>query len=288
MGSFGLAPLGTGLGPFGGPGLITVLGVLPESVNGFVVVFDRAPLTKGSGLYYSAVNERNYLLTPVDPSTPTIDGPQVPVGVQVPTYSPQVASAWPDLTDAQQVHLVAEADLQATVRYVLRVDPHIRGRSGEVFAGPTDWEFLALVPGPVIPPARQREEQYRDLAYATFPRKDGGPTLVYEFDPSMDLAIQGAADSLRKRLYRRLLTGSGGFAFLPGYGAGIQPQALAKNNRLQELADVVVAQVRQEPEVLDAGATVTVRVTDQGTFVSVDLRVQTRAGPTGLTLEARL
>ena len=51
---------------------------------------------------------------------------------------------------------------------------------------------------------------------------------------------------------------------------------------------MVVAQVRQEPEVLDAGATVTVRVTDQGTFVSVDLRVQTRAGPTGLTLEARL
>lgn len=288
MSIFGLSPLGTGLGPFGGPGLITVLGVLPESVNGFVVVFDRAPQVRGAGLFYSATNPRNYSMVPVDPSVPTIDGPQVPVGVLVPTYSPQVASGLGDLLAARQVHLVAEADLQATVRYVLKLDPRIRGAGGEVFAGPTEWEFLALTPGPSIPPARRREERYRDLAYSTFPRPDGGPTLVYGFDPNSDLAIQSGGDSLRKRIYRRLLTNSGGFAFLPGYGAGLQPQALARGRMLQELADVVVGQVRREPEVQDAGATVTVRTEARGTFVIVDLRVQTRAGQTGLTLEAQV
>lgn len=288
MGIFGFTPLGAGPGPFGGPGLITVLGVLPESVNGLVVVFDRAPVARGAGLYYSATNIRNYAMTPVDPSTPTIDGVQVPVGMLVPGYSPQVAGATGDLVDAHQVHLQVEADLQPTVRYVLRVDPRVRGRHGEVFAGPTDWEFLALTPGALIPPSRRREERYRDLAYSTFPRPDGGDTLVYEFDPNTDLAIQGGGDSLRKRIYRRLLTNRGGFAFLPGYGAGLQPQALARGNQLQELADVVVEQVRQEPEVLDAGATVSVQPTDRGTFIVVDLRVQTRAGQTGLTLQAQV
>lgn len=285
MTAFGTSPLGTDLGPFGGPGLITILGVLPLGENSVSLVWDRVPTSYSPALTYSATNPANYSITAVDPSTPTVDGVYVPPGKLIPKRDPLPASLAVDPDDRSQVILSVDTPFEKTVEYVLEILPKIVGIAGETFAGPTSFQFSAVKPAVVLQTKSRKAEQYRDFAYYTFPRPDGGPSLVYEFDPNTDIGIQDGQSSLKKRIFRRLLSDRGGFSFLPGYGVGLKVKSLARGGRLQELASEVEAQVKQEPDVLDAGASCALRVTTGGTFVVVQVRAKTRDGDEALSLE---
>ena len=276
MSILGLSPLGTDLGPAGGLGLITVLGVLPVSNNTFAVVFDREPLTLDQDAVDSAINEENYTLSPIDPAIVAADGTvYVPPGKVVPTRGARSAIARRDTVDPidpNQILVSSDVTLEPGVDYSVVVSPAIKGADGETFAGPTDFTFTAPDIAPVLSPVQVSEERYRDFDYV-INAPDPAGNQVYRFDANGDIGIQSAAVSLRKRIYRRVFTDPGAFSFLPEYGAGLQVKSLARTNAIQNLANTINAQILQEPDVVDSGTSVTVDTTIQGTFVNVDSRV---------------
>ncbi len=276
MSVLGLSPLGSDLGPAGGLGLITVLGVLPLTNNTCVVVFDRQPLTLDQDAFDSAINEENYILDAVNPEIIAADGTvYVPPGEVVPTRS--VASALArrdtiDPIDPKQILLSSDVTLEPGVRYSVTVSPSIRGADGETFAGQNHFRFLAPDLPEVLVPVEVSQERYRDLDYVI----NGEPpqrNQVYRFEANGDIGIQDAAISLRKRIYRRVFTSPGGFAFAPQYGAGVAVKALARPSTIQQLANDINAQILEEPDVTDAGTQVSIDTTTQGTFVRVDSRI---------------
>lgn len=274
MSVYGLSPLGTGLGPFGGPGLITVLGVLPLSNNKFVVVFDVEPQTLDPQAYTSATNEDNYTLAAVDPTLVASDGTkQVPKGEVVPTRFPFSAVAEQDAEDDKQIIVAADSALEPHVRYDVTISTSICGADGESFAGPTVFRFRAPLLSPTLSIVQTSEQRYRDFDY-TVNAGPGESEQVYRIEANNDIAIQDAALSLRKRIYRRVFTDPGGFAFAPGYGVGVKVKRLAKAGAMQDLANTITQQILQEPDVINAATDVSIDNTTQGTFINVDTRVQ--------------
>lgn len=276
MSVFGISPLGTDPGPFGGPGLITVLGVLPISANQFAVVFDRVPKGLDPQASRSATNEDNYTLAAIDPTLTADDGTTVvPPGGVVPTRFPYTGVAVQDAEDPTQILCSTDSAMEPLVLYAVTVSASICGAAGETFAGPTEFRFRAPKLSPVLERVEVSEERYRDLDYIIDPRP-GEVGQTYRHEDSGDIGIQDAAASLRKRIYRRVFTDPGGFAWAPGYGVGVKVKALAKTQRLQELASVVTEQVQQEPDVVQAGTEVFIERTLQGTFLQVDCYVEQR------------
>ena len=279
MSVLGVSPLGTDLGPFGGPGLITVLGVLPVSNNRYSVVFDRVPETLDQQAIDSGTNEENYVLEAIDPAIIAADGTVfVPPGEVRPTRFPFSAVATQDDLDDKQIIVASDSTLQPRVQYRVTVSPTIVGADGETFAGPTEFVFTApdLPPGDPAP-FFVSEERYRDLDYVINANERlGERNQVYRIQDNGDIGIQDADTSLRKRVYRRVFTDPGGFAWAPGYGVGVQVKRLAKSGALQELSNLVADQILREPDVLTAGANVRIDRTSQGSFVFVDSRIVRR------------
>lgn len=268
MSAYGLSPLGTGLGPFGGPGLITILGVLPEATNAFLVVFDRYPDTFGPLAYYSATNPDNYLLSAIDPTYTSATTTLVPPGTVVPTRTPRVFKAEVDEEDEKQIRLFTDAKLEPGVQYSVEASSSIQGREGQTFAGPVEFTFYApLLPDQILPEER-REERYRDLAYQMY-----GDQAGYQYDANGDIGIQGAQDSLTKRLHRRVFSREGDFAWTTNYGAGISVKALARAGMLQNLAERIRDQFLREPDVKNASVVTRIARAAQGTFIDIKAKV---------------
>lgn len=274
MSIYGIDPLGSGLGPAGGPGLITVLGVLPESNNRFVVIFDREPESLDPQSFASATNEENYTLAAIDPAVVTGNGDIfVPSGEVVPTREPYSATAEVDSVDPKQIVVATDAALESRVRYSVTISTSIKGKNGETFAGPTVFEFRALRYAPPKNRLVISEERYRDFDYVINAGTDQ-KNQVYRIEDNGDIAIQPASISLRKRIYRRVFTDPGGLSWAPGYGAGIRVKRLAKAGSSQSLANLINEQIQAEPDVAYAGTSVSVDRTTAGTFINVESRVQ--------------
>lgn len=275
MSVFGESPLGTGEGPFGGPGLITVLGVLPLSNNKWVVVFDKEPEVLDPQAFTSATNHDSYVLAAIDPTYTATDGStHVPKGEFVPRRFPRSAVAVQDDVDPKQVIVSSEAALEPLVRYSVDVSTQIRGVDGETFAGPTLFRFRAPQLSGALDVVTISEERYRDFDYIIAP-EDGEVGQTYRHDASGDIGLQDATRSLRKRIYRRVFTDPGGLAWEPGYGVGVRVKALAKSGLVQELASLVAEQIKLEPDVVNAGVEVyQSRSSTGGAFIEIDARVQ--------------
>jgi len=276
MSLFGLSPLGTELGPSGGPGLITVLGVLPASVSSFIVVFDRPPFVFDSAAARAANNASNYEMTSIDPTIypPLALVPTLPPGKVVPTRQVFPAVATVDRADPKQVIVDTDAKMDPKVDHVVHVNANIRGVGGETFAGPQDWVFTSVnyAPDPESP-AAQALAKYRDFAWQF--DSDAG---AWKYDPNNDIGIAGRLASLRSRIYRRVFTSPGGFAFLPTYGVGVALKGLGRAAARQGLADTVAQQALLEPEVVDASADVRLEHTDRGSVVYISLYVRLASG----------
>lgn len=274
MTAFGLSPLGTGTGPFGGPGLITVLGVLPSSNNKWVVVFDREPEVLDPQAFTSATNHDSYELAAVDPTYTATDGStHVDRGEVVPTRFPRSAVAEQDDLDPKQIIVSSEAALEPLVRYSVDVSDRLRGVDGESFAGPTLFRFRAPRLSDQLDSVLLSVEKFRDFDYIVDPRRGETPQ-VYRLESSGDVGIQNAETSLRKRIFRRVFTDPGGLAWEPGYGVGVRVKALAKSGRVQELSSLIAEQIRLEPDVAQVGVEVfQTRGGRGGAFIEVDARV---------------
>lgn len=274
---FGEFPFGAELGPFGGPGLITVLGILPTSTRSFTLVFDRDVKTGDAAAFDSVDNPNNFTLSAIDPRVLSGGGGggylPVPRGFRVPTRFPSVVRGDRVKGAETQVELFTDCLLEAGVDYSVVISSQISGAGDEMFAGIATWEFRAPKFSGAVTPIAQREETYRDIAYSI----DVDEKFTFVHDANGDLAIHGGLDSLKKRIIRRVTTSKGAFAFLPNYGLAPRLKVLMRPGLLQEYASEVANQVREEPDVLDAATSVKL-VDGRPGMVDVKIRARRRSG----------
>ncbi len=276
MSIYGLSPIGTELGPYGGPGLITVRNVLPESLNTFRIIFDREVRRFDDQALNSGTNASNYTLLAIDPTVVTGSGEAVvPSGGVLPTVQPAVVVAAANPTDLRELVLSTDANLEPCVRYQVTVSARIKSTDNDVFAGPQTWEFVGRKIPTSVTAEEEAQERFRDFDYRLAPDPDNPdqPTQVYRLDESSDIGLQNNAESLRKRVLRRVSTQRGGFAFLTEYGTSNTIKRLAKAGNMQGVANEMSEQIRREPDVLAAGVVVTTRPSVDGTLVIVDAQV---------------
>ncbi len=260
MSSFGVTPFG--IGPFGGPGTMTLINVLPVAANEVIAFFDVPPHLE-EAFAFSVINLRNWTLAAVDPSieSTTIPGLVfVPKGEIVPTRAPTFVVATIDEDDETQVHLFTDATLEQFVRYDAAVNPLIRGADCELLVGAATKRFKALVPGPQKRGRFVQEDRFRDWDNTLFPVDPKQPEGTWKLEPSQDIALHAEDASLRKRLFRRITARPGDFPHLGrNYGVGIRIKALTRSGDLQGLANSIAEQCRREPDVLAAGVTTRIR-----------------------------
>jgi len=261
MSKLGFEPFGKS-GPFGGAGLISILGVSTVASNEAIVVFDVPPLSDDPYAFNSATNVKNWTLTPVDPTvTSTIPGSPgyLPSGsTSSPTRSPIIARIEVDENDPRQLSIFTDSRLEAEVAYDLEMQPSVIGLDCEVQSGPTAFRFIGVRAGP---PRRSRYEQrdkYRDWSYEFFPDNDERVPGTWNIDDSGDISIQNADESLRKRILRRISSERGSFVHIPGYGTALKVKELARAGRVQEMANQVAEQVRSEPDVVHGSCSATI------------------------------
>ena len=103
-------------------------------------------------------------------------------------------------------------------------------------------------------------ERLMDVANPAVPRDALRlPPLLgtYQLTDAGDFGLdKSEASSLRKRVIRRVTTVAGGFFHLPGYGAMPKLKGLLTVDAAERLQARILAQVRQEPDVVDASVTV--------------------------------
>lgn len=279
MTSLGLSPLGTELGPWGGPGLITIKGVIPISGNEVVVVCDRVPRALNDGAYDDALLPGNYALVDIDPTVG--DPPMIPPGEYKAVHSPTVAAAALDDEDETQLVLTTDVRLERGVRYELTVD-YLEGAAGETFAGPNVWVFEALTPVKryaVLASLGVAVDPYADFAngFVSSSAEDGTPKSVgLSLAGGGNLVWHGGVESTRKRLRRRLLTERRRFLVLsPSYGTMWPVGQLARPGTIQLLVNSIAAGARSEPDVVAAECVATL---DGANSVNLTLRARTVDG----------
>lgn len=277
MSGLGLYPLGEELGPFGGPGLITILGVIPIGRAAVSIVFDRRPKLDDDGAWNDASDINNYILFAIDPTELTEQGEAViPKGKFKATRECAVVAAALDAIDPQQVILTLDAPLEKFVDYELTV-LYVRGDEGETFAGPTSWSFRALAPGK--PEVKKHAlslalDPYHDIAngFAAL-GPDGKPGLSgWQLASDQNFVHHGGVENARKRIHRRMFSGRGKYLIYGnGYGVDWPYGSLIRPGSLNRLANAIAQQIRREPDVIDC--TVVARIGSPG-MIDIEARAQ--------------
>ena len=151
MDGLGISPLGDGLGPWGGPGLITIKGVVPVGRRTAAIVLDRIPKLDDDGAWNDASDITNYSIFPIDPTQLTEQNePFIPPGKVKATH--EVAIVDTDLYEPDPLQLLVTTDctMEPGVDYEITL-LYIKGAAGEQYAGPTTWTFKALSPSKKFP-----------------------------------------------------------------------------------------------------------------------------------------
>lgn len=277
MSQFGLTPFG--VGPFGGPGQMALLGMLTAARNELVAVFDVPPKADDTKGYRSATNIKNWTLAAIDPRIQSTADPDVfytPSAEAVPQYTPRIIRASLDATTELQIHLYLDAPMEEDCSYDIEAI-NVEGAACETPTGALIYRVRALYEGPIATPRYIQEDRYRDWASEPFPPSDDSPPGSWVFDESGDVGIHGADASLRKRIFRRLLANPGEFAHLPAYGVGVlELKRLLRPGAVQTLANRAAEQAKKEPDVINAGVSATLIEVSGGTLLRLDVHVQRR------------
>lgn len=274
MSQYGISPYGGDLGPYGGPGLITLLGVLPAAENRMIAVFDRAPLSFDPKGRRSATNIRNYTIEPLDP-TITINGiSTVPDKAVTPTRRIALGRARVDPNDPKQVHIWTDRDMEPNIEHRLTVVGPLHGASCETFAGPASSTFWAPAPPPPAASPDRLDGTLRDLDDGGTPA-DGELPGVWRYQESGDVALQSELASLKKRLLRRCTQTRGEFVWSTN-GADVFLNVQMTPDALNRLATQVAEQARKDVLVAAASCTVTPQISGGDAYVIVILAVQLR------------
>jgi hypothetical protein len=181
-----------------------------------------------------------------------------------------------DSVDSQTVLVVFDAPLDSGVSYEFTVTGVIAVATGLPMSTPFVTTFVALGVARAATPGLPNIPANLDLANPQTPR-DGaeGELGTLQVDGTGDLANDSGRAQLRKRIFRRLSTRPGGFYHLDNYGLRVPAKRLLTADEQRQLELDSVFQVRQEPEVVAASATVTRLAI--GTYV-LNLRIQDNIG----------
>lgn len=271
MSQYGFAPFGES-GPYGGPGLISILGLLTTARNRVIVVFDEVPLADDPKGLRSAANVANWLFEPIDPTIIGADPPghtYVPDGAVVPKRRIGLARARLDPGDPRQLHVWTDRDMEGGVRYRLTAVGELHGAACETFAGPTAWETWAPHPAPVRSIPDRLDGVYRDLDDGQLPGFVSQPG-IWRYKSTGDIALQDELVALKKRILRRCSHAPGAFVW-SGSGVDLRFGLPATPANLSGLANAVAEQARKDT--LVAAAAVTAELVQSGGDVYVLLTI---------------
>lgn len=253
------------------------LGCVPSAMNEAIAYFSRELVHDDVFGHDSVTNPDNWSIVATDPRTPSDVDPTryfVPDGVSVPTFQPEVARAYIDEDDPMQVHVVCNTPLESRVIFELTVSTAVRGQACEELVGPGTRSFQGLYRGIGSGPRYVQLDSYRDFDLRFFPADPRQPEGTWRYDTTGDIGIQTAAESLKKRLYRRLMTSPGGFSHLGnGYGMNAGIKQIVRSGELQRLANRAAEQARLEPDVIAASAEATLKFSAAGSAI-VELTIR--------------
>lgn len=282
MSAFGLLPFGTEA-PWGGPGLLSLITILCVGENELIAFFTLAPRCDDPLGYRDGRNTAMWTIEPVDPVAIGLEGEEiVERGKRRPSYGPWIAEIFVDPDDATQIHLVTVPRLEPGVKYDVTLAGAIRGAKCEEFGGLATFRVLARNRPEPKPGARfAAQDTYRDWANPYFTTDPATGQLVegpgfWQLDETGEIVLDTAAESLKKRVIRRLETELGGFAHLPTYGTRSLSKALARSADVQEVALRLQEQLRQEPDVRGASVAAQIEATPGGGIVRFQIKVQPR------------
>lgn len=278
----GLEPMGDGFGPFGGPGLITIKGVVPIGMSEIAVVFDAYPKFLNDGAFDDASDVANYVINAIDPTEllPPDDKVFIPPGKFVPSHGVEIIGAALDGVDEKQLVLTTDCALEKSVDYELTV-LYAKGAASETFEGPTLWTFRALTPSKKTTVKKSglltAQDPYLDIANKFEAIDENGqPALQgWQLDSSQHFAKAGGLASTRKRIARRMFAGRGRYlVYGSNYGVDFRPKSLVRPGDLQRLENAISEQIMREPDV--RSCIVSARITAPNTLdisARVDVRV---------------
>lgn len=279
-GPSGAMPFGTKM-----PDQISITGLTRAlTANTVLVPFSGVVENANPRNPFSALNPKNWSLTPVDPGA-VQRLPQSVILVteltlpQRLTEIPQLLSleAPPAFVVAFDGILTQGAEYQITL---LTDDIDISPVEGCECA---DFEAVIIRCDARVVDTRDSQGFLRDIANP-FLAKDAvqfPPALgTYQIDDTGDLANESGIASLRKRIYRRVNSAVGDFYHLLNYGADVTPRLkrLIRVDEVQRIRSRVRAQVQQEPEVLDAQVSV-YPVPGEESAIAIAVQVRTVGNP---------
>lgn len=247
------------------PGEIRLRGVVPFAQNSCIAVFDVPPLADDVLGVESVTNVNSWSAQVIDPTNVETGVPLLQPGDVVPTRNTAVAFIEADPNRAEQVHVVFKGPLQPRVIVEVTASVVIAGARCEVLSGTLAQRFRAPLPGPEAQPEFIQEDKFRDFDFQYFPSDPLQPGATLRFDSSGDIGIQNNLASLKKRLFRRLLTRPGGFSHLgTAYGLKDGVKNRASRSDLQQLVNRVAEQAKLEPDVVEATAVLLETTTSSG------------------------
>lgn len=280
--TFGLLPFGN-VAPWGGAGTISIITILAIGTNELVAFFTSPVKCRDPLGFRDARNPLYWSIAPVDPVAVGINGEVVPEpGKPRPRPpAPWIGRCFRDPEDPTQVHIVTVPQLQTGVQYDIGIGP-VRGAACEEFSGLSTFRVLARNRPP--PPSSRfaAVDTYRDYANPVFELDRRTGQLVpgrgfWQYDETGEIVLDDASGSLKKRVLRRITTLLGGFAHLPNYGVPPSLGTLARGDDIQALALRLQEQIRQEPDVRNAGVTVRAESTPRGGLLRFEITVQQRS-----------
>lgn len=277
MTAFGLDPWGT-VSPWGGPGAINIVSMLPIGTNELLAVFTSPPKCRDPLGFRDARNPMYWAIEPVDPVNIGINGEVVVEhGKRRPTPpAPWIGECFRDPDDPKQVHVRTVPRLEPGVEYDVTIGP-VRGRACETYSGISTFRVRGLGRPPRASSRIAAVARFRDFANPLFEVDRNGQVVassgVWQFDETGEIVLDSAEESLKKRVLRRLTTTLGGFAHLPRYGLPPMRGAVGRPGELQALAIRLQEQIREEPDVLDAGVSASIEPIG---IVRFTVRVQQR------------
>lgn len=255
MDGLGISPLGEELGPWGGPGLITVKGVIPLGRRHIAIVLDRIPKLLNDGAWTDGSDISNYAVLAIDPTLYTEqDEAYLPPGKVKATHEVAVVTAVLYTADPEQIIVETDCKMEPTVDYELSV-LYLRGKQGEAFAGPNVWTFQALTSAtkePIKHALTQAQDPYYDIANDFYALDSNGtPGLTgWQVTNDQNLAHHGGLANARKRINRRMFAGRGRYLIYGrSYGVDWPIGRLSKPGDLRRLESAITEQIRQEPDV---------------------------------------
>lgn len=270
-----------GIGPFGGSGTISLLRVRVRGTNEIHAYFDVAPRVFDALGLYDAKNIRKWSIVAVDPRIQSTADPThfyTPPGSVVPTKQVWIAEVLPIEDEPTVLRLRTAPQMEAGVIYEVTLSGAIMGTLCETLSGPASDRFIGRG-HPRIPRGRNVIlDPYVDWANPFWKGGAEGPGY-WTRNSANDIVLADGLESLKTRVYRRIITVAGGFAFLGrGYGTNIPVGAPIRPDTLQQLATAIKEQVSAEPDVRTCGVTVELVRVDRQQVVEVEVTVTRISG----------